>query len=382
VLVLRESGVTRRDFLKGLGLAALGCYIGCATVGNTLLYVTDPSGTYSPEQYKRIISQRRMQRHNYTLPDEYDVKNNNLVELLVNLEHEFGKNGSIRLAANERTRKKSLDTFESMVKEFGERVPLEYVHEGILNTKILTQENMSGKSTNWFANFRVETVLARLHSVLKQERGSPYKNETTLGRSAAFKASDDNGIDYLTEIFIGNRYDCDTYSMLALGIAERYGLPLHAVHVPEHIFLRWKSPYVTMNFDMGQHVDTWKYVEGLASTSKRPTPKESIECGAYLDDMTKLEMVGHHLSTIGKGLMHGGEYKAALDVLDLAAKWGDTNPAVHYTYGTILWMMGYFDNAKNQFDLVYALDKDYFDVPVRLEQLRRFANANWIRTSL
>jgi hypothetical protein len=381
VLVLREDGVTRRRFLEELGMIALGCSAGCATLSNGLTYVSDPSGRYSLDEYKHIIYARRRQKHSYNLPDEYDVRHNNLTALLINLEHEFGKKGSIKHATSDKTRKYALERFEKMVDEFGERVPLEYVHEGILNSKILQRQNMSGKSANWFANFRVETVLARLHSVIIQERGF-NKSEFALGRHSDFRLSDKNGVDYLTEMFLTGKYDCDTYSITALGIAERHGLPLRAVFTPEHMFLRWKSPYITTNFDMGKQIDDWNYSKGIISTSSREIPKESIDCGVYLEEVTKLETAAYHLATIGKGLLQGGEYSAALDVIKLAAKWGDTNPAVHYTYGTILWMMGYFDNAKAQFDLVYALDNEYFHEPVRLEHLRRFANANWIRTSL
>jgi tetratricopeptide (TPR) repeat protein len=67
--------------------------------------------------------------------------------------------------------------------------------------------------------------------------------------------------------------DCDISSLIYLAAAERLGLPVFAVDIPEHVFVRWSSPGVSLNWDTneGETFSDEEYAlySGVTKTSRR-----------------------------------------------------------------------------------------------------------------
>jgi len=96
------------------------------------------------------------------------------------------------------------------------------------------------------------------------------------------------------------RFDCDTGTIIHLGVFERLQKPVVMVESPKHNFLRWRiSPHQHVNWDVN---DSQSYTDdqhraGVPRTTG-PFDGETERKGHYLLDMPREEVKCYHLSIV------------------------------------------------------------------------------------
>lgn len=348
MIVLRVSvnGNTRRYFLKSVLVgAALAALPGCLSLKNAFFVVDDPTGAYDFNRYAEVIRERRAQKHDYSLPLEKDVSRKNLVDLVLGLEQEFTR-GSV----SEKRYADAKKGYAALLERFSKRVDRQYI-DRLLDEEKISLESGSDKKARFVAADMATTVLARLDRSIRNKNG--------FSEPAEYSSAEDGDVESLADVFTKKRFNCEAYSLLALGVAEKYNMPLHAVHVPGHMYTRWRSRLVVKNFDQGEFTDDSSYFSGSYSNFRKRIHPVSVDRGAYFHDLSKTELVGHYMSNIAKRLVKGNEVKAAMDLLSVAQAWAPKDPSVHDAYGMVLAMMGYVDDALLHFSIAHSLDSNY-----------------------
>ncbi|GEM_PF-6740043 len=284
------------------------------------------------------------QRSDYRLPTEDDLRQKNLVYLLLDLEYEFGRNGAIPTARNRGTREAYTNAFESISTAFGRASGLRWSRgedDGRLTREIETEPNR---------------LLFTLDGAIRSNGfQAPPQTELPQGFVAA---RDIVGIDYLTEAFNLHYVDCDMYSFLALGVAERYGLPLYGVHSPRHFFTRLVVDDAHINFDQGNIISDEAYIDGTFVRSARQIPLASLQRQTYMKTLSKRETVAEHLATIAGGLSAHGEHAASLAVTELVIRWMPQSEKGHFYRGLTFTHLALFREADREYAIVNQLDPD------------------------
>jgi hypothetical protein len=337
----------RRDFLKLAGIAAVmsGCTIRLGTSSMPFL-------------------QRSRLDHNYTLPSEEDLENNNLVEMTLDVENEFHKEGMLSMPYGDDEYSVASERFRTLIEMF-EQVTGNMLGE--MQEYIATGDSKNGDlARKWYLEMsgRYPDVFVRCPET---EESANFTGASLLFlidraiQSEGFKRTDKNeGIHHVTETLNSGEYDCDTYSFMALGLAERFGLPVYGVTVPMHMFVRWDGLGFRQNLDQGSFVTDKKYLDGeYAPVALLPLHPESIEQGAYMRNMSKRETMGIRLASISNDLLQSGDYAAGLDVATIAAEWAPLSPISHQVRAMSLAALGRRSEAAKEVDLFVRQDPNY-----------------------
>jgi len=246
------------------------------------------------------------------LPTTTDVRRKNLADLLLDLELAYGRNGAIPSTREPDTKSRCIARLERIAESF-ERM-----------TTPLIRANLQHR---------------RFHGIGTQEaQGLLLSLDRAITSSGLQQPPQGIGISYLTQGLLGSMVDCDIYSFVALGIAERYGIPLYGVESPIHFFTRWQSPSIHLNFDQGLIRESdQRYIDG--SMFNPPTARiseGSITRGAYLRSLRKQETVAIHLVNIAMSLLDNHEYETALDLTTLATRWAPHSTYTHLGRSSVL----------------------------------------------
>jgi len=179
-----------------------------------------------------------------------------------------------------------------------------------------------------------------------------------------------DNVDFLTPGLLHGSVDCDIYSFVALGIAERYGIPLYGVQSPGHFFTRWQSPLVRLNFDQGRiREGDDPYIDGsfvndftidpLSNSTNHPQrgiSQESLSQGVYLRTLSKRETVASHLATIASGLIRNQENRRALSLTTLATMWAPQDVTGHLQRAVALHALGRYAEEDREYRQATTLD--------------------------
>ena len=272
----------------------------------------------------------------YTLPTETDVQRKNLVYLLLDLELRYGRNGAIPFAREPTTRELCLSRFEEVATSFGKMVGLSWMR----------------RHQDYFQEIDEATagnILYTLHAAMREAGLHPPP------------PSEGDNVDFLTPGLLHGSVDCDIYSFVVLGVAERYEIPLAGVQSPRHFFTRWESRQVRLNYDQGNISESDdQYVDGsYTNPLERHISLESLAQETYLRRLTKLETVADHLGTIASGLIKNNELETALELTTLATRWAPRIAIVHYERARALQGLHRLGEAMNEYRIVAALDPGF-----------------------
>lgn len=160
-------------------------------------------------------------------------------------------------------------------------------------------------------HFMLYIKTSRLHEMLTPQ---PAKSTwfLTSERRAFYEAHPDD---------LYYHFDCDLGSLIILGIAERMGLPISFVEVPDHNFVRWRFEDGThINWDTnaaGIYTDD-QFRQGQSPTSGNRFDRETEERLGYLKDMSRAEIKGYYFGLMGSRLSAEGEVEEAARIFDQA----------------------------------------------------------------
>lgn len=294
----------RREFLELLCIGGMAQISGCSDV----------------------FQERRLQEHGYQMPTLLEVNNTNIASLILDLDYSFGKNGAIppmRNHNNYEIAKERLETFLDL-------------------GDLWVPSNVLNGYSNEDAKILLTQIKTDIHSTMLR-----YSENPNYGRQDSF-----------CNLLLEMKYDCDTYSTLVLGIAEKYHLPIKGVVIPFHAFTRWITPNAYLNFDQGTiRTDDYQYIDGTYNRNVEPIPPESLNGKSiYLKGLGKKEFVAHYAAGIVLELIANKEYAAALDLADSIKNWSKRDPFTHSARGSALTGLGYFEESKHEFEKALELD--------------------------
>jgi regulator of sirC expression with transglutaminase-like and TPR domain len=153
-----------------------------------------------------------------------------------------------------------------------------------------------------------------------------------------------------------HRFDCAMYVYFYLGVAERLGLPLRGIAMPEHLALRWQlegarcfdwEPTVPSPCDDAFYVK-WKGLDA-----------ESVTRGVYLRDMTREEVLASAFYTKALVLDARSSREAAQRAAEAAVRLAPQDPDGHNLLGLLLCERGDSELALLSFDRATALDPGF-----------------------
>jgi len=134
----------------------------------------------------------------------------------------------------------------------------------------------------------------------------------------------------LDRVLLGKKGHCVGLATVYLVLAEELDLPIHAVSTPKHIFLRWDDEKFRRNielFQKGRDVPDEDYVR------EQRIPKESIERGVFMANLTREEFLGFIYQNRGVLESQRGDFGASGGDYRRALRLNPKAEAAHYNRG-------------------------------------------------
>jgi regulator of sirC expression with transglutaminase-like and TPR domain len=130
---------------------------------------------------------------------------------------------------------------------------------------------------------------------------------------------------------------CVGIAALYLALAERLGLPTHAVATPSHVFLRYDDGSTRIN------IETFQNGAGLSDEHyirEHRIPERSTRGGVFMSEMTTDEFLAQVHNNLGVIHSERKEFEAAAIEYDRALDLDPWLPAAYYNYGKDLLLQG------------------------------------------
>jgi len=134
----------------------------------------------------------------------------------------------------------------------------------------------------------------------------------------------------LNRVLLGRKGHCVGLATVYLVLAEELDLPIHAVSTPKHIFLRWDDGKVRRNielFQKGRDLPDEDYIR------EQKIPKESIERGVFMANLTREEFLGFIYQNRGVLESQQGDFEASGRDYRRALRLNPKLEAAHYNRG-------------------------------------------------
>lgn len=148
------------------------------------------------------------------------------------------------------------------------------------------------------------------------------------------------------------RGNCLGLTVLYLSLAERLGLPLYAVYVPSHSFVRYDGNGARINIETGERgaerKDGW-YADKYRLREGSP----------YLGTLGKAETLGLYLNSIGTACARKGREKDALRWYGEASAFYPGLPDIRYNAGVSFQRMGKSREAIDRYRSALSLYGDH-----------------------
>ena len=164
------------------------------------------------------------------------------------------------------------------------------------------------------------------------------------------------------------RFDCSAYSITFLAIGEVLGLPLHLVRAPGHIFVRWDPDGQHEPLDKDSPVNredfNWETViESVRSDdyyiSRRKIPRNSIQDGIFLRNLTRKEVIAVAHSHRAKAHEERGNLDKAIKSLEVAIRLNPKYPEAYNNIGTAWRVKGDLDKAIQNYEAAIRLNPKF-----------------------
>lgn len=126
-----------------------------------------------------------------------------------------------------------------------------------------------------------------------------------------FKFQEDK--DFLNDVLDDKHGSCNGLSSLYLSISERLHLPLYAVRMPEHLFIRYDDGNIRMNIETtqgGVSAPDAEYVK-MSKIKMSEFSSISIKQGIFLSNLTKRQFLASVLNNRGRA--RNGDTKKEID---------------------------------------------------------------------
>jgi regulator of sirC expression with transglutaminase-like and TPR domain len=123
---------------------------------------------------------------------------------------------------------------------------------------------------------------------------------------------------------------CVGLATVYLILAEELGLPIHAVATPKHMFLRWDDGKFRRNielFQKGSEVPDEDYVR------EQKIPKESIDRGVFLANLTRKQFLGFIYQNRGVLASQRGDFESSAKDYRRALRLNPKLAAAYYNRG-------------------------------------------------
>ena len=303
----------------------------------------------------REIERRRGQMAGHRLPTVEELNQKNLVDFLLDAEYEYSvskgedhpcvptKNPGLKgcdMKADDAYHKR---LEEAIALDNGYRSQARNVFESIVSD---FRSPMRGRRTAGLSAGDAKGLLTIMHKLMVKH------GLKTTGRGA---------YGTLTGDIRSGEIHTDTYALVAVGIAERYGLPLHGMLLPDHQAARWKEP--ALNFDQGLFIPDEEYISHYDSRRMR-----DVKPGVYLAPLSKQELAGSHLASMAERLSNGGKFNAGAELATRAALWTPRDPRTHIILAKALMPLAYFTTAREEYQAARGLDPSYsrYDIDLGL----------------
>ena len=181
-------------------------------------------------------------------------------------------------------------------------------------------------------------VVEAFRRILLEEEGFAYDKSASDPRN------------YLLETVLARKKgNCLGLSMLYLALADRLGVPFRGVYVPSHCFVRYEGKTIRRNVEFAEGGASWE--------DERYRREFRIQTDSpYLHSLTRNEMLGVFLKTLGAGYSRKGREEDALRLYDEAERLYPGLPDAYYNAGVSLQKMGRHDEAIGKYRS--ALDRD------------------------
>ena len=241
-----------------------------------------------------------------------------------------------------------------------ERVPGRFQRYGISGNAIMAMERplMSRKMMK-AAKVNLRSVLERAEKIIPSE----LPNDNTvkiqlmcdLWRSL-FKDQPnfELGNAVLFSQAMANRVlDPATASMLLLVIANRFRLPLHLVAVADTYHVRWQDDHDSFNFSYGTYADDNSVISQLG------IPAQGIQSGAYMRNLTPVELRGAVYFRRGLFYVDNGDIALSMKEFALSAIYWHANPVNFVNMGNSCLVRKNFVSAMENYDTALQYDHDY-----------------------
>ncbi len=201
----------------------------------------------------------------------------------------------------------------------------------------------------------IDLLAARLGPAVA-DRTNPRRVVTALNRFVfdqekfVYDAVPGNTENYLpARVLARRRGNCLGLTVVYLALAERLGLPLRAVYMPSHCFLRYEDRGARINIETAAKGAAWddaRYAQLFGVTKDRP----------YLRSLGTREAVGVYLKSLGAARSREGRDDVALALYGHAERCAPGLPDVPYNEGVSYQKMGMLDEAIARYRRALALD--------------------------
>ncbi|MBT3879715.1 MAG: tetratricopeptide repeat protein [Candidatus Scalindua sp.] len=163
---------------------------------------------------------------------------------------------------------------------------------------------------------------------------------------------------YLNKVIDRRKGNCVGLSILYLSIAERLGLPLFGVNVPEHIFVRYDDGKQKINIETGHKgmsLPNTFYVKH----SVEQFDEESVTHGCYLQNLDNKEVISNILLNRSKIRREDGDHRGALGDCKKSILLNPKNPAAYCNRGVVYEKMGLIAEAIKDYSMAISLNSKY-----------------------
>jgi len=161
------------------------------------------------------------------------------------------------------------------------------------------------------------------------------------------------GTHYLNAVLDQKRGSCVGLSALYVALADRLGLPIVAVNVPRHEFVRFSNDQAAINIEVmtkGRAVPDESYVEACGFSAA------TVTAGIYLQEMTRKQLLSAVVSNRGNEYREEGKCEDSIRDLDLALAYHSRSVDALYSRGIAYIQNG--DPDKGIADCNAALEFD------------------------
>ncbi len=155
---------------------------------------------------------------------------------------------------------------------------------------------------------------------------------------------------FIDRVIKNHKGTCLSLSLLYLSLGERLGLPLSAVSVPDHFFVRWDDGEVQIN------VETTQQGEFLPDEFYKLTHGQGRPDILPLKPLTKRQVAGIFLSNVANEYKQRGKYEESIVLYRKALALAPDNPTIMTNLGNAYERMGWIDEAIAQYERSLNID--------------------------